>query len=105
MATFPPCTHGVHADDIARKDRQKWEVAQRLKFLSVQTCLLDIAKGNKGVTKDVSVYGTWTFLYVTWHYTEIFFSLHASLERSMLPLLLCSSAYGKTGLRFPMPSP
>ena len=56
MATFPPCTHGLHADDIARKDRQKWEVVQRLKFLSVQTCLLDIAHGNNGVTKDVSVW-------------------------------------------------
>ena len=56
MATFPPCTHGLHADDIARKDRQKWELVQRLKFLSVQTCLLDIAHGNNGVTKDVSVW-------------------------------------------------
>ena len=56
MATFPPCTHGLHADDIARKDRQKWEVVQRLKFLSVQTCLVDIAHGNNGVTKDVSVW-------------------------------------------------
>ena len=80
MATFPPCTHGIHADDVARKDRQKWEVVQRLKFLSVQTCLLDIAQGNNGVTKDVSVYGTWAFLYVAWHYAEIFFSRHASLR-------------------------
>ena len=79
MTTFPSCTHGMHADDVARKDRQKWEVV-RLKFLSVETCLLDIAQGNKGVTKDVSVYGTWAFFYVAWHYTEIFFSLHASLR-------------------------
>ena len=80
METFPPCIHGMHADDVARKDRQKWEVVQRLKFLSVQTCLLDITQGNNGVVKDVSVYGTWAFLYVAWHYTEIFFSLHASLR-------------------------
>ena len=80
MATFAPCTHGLHADDLARKDRQKWEVVQPLKFLSVQTSLLDIANANNGVTKDVSVYGTLAFLYVAWHYTEIFFSLHASLR-------------------------
>lgn len=55
-------------------------MVQCLKFLSVQTCLLNIANGNNGVTKDVSVYGTWAFLYVAWHYTEIFFSLHASLR-------------------------
>ena len=78
MATFPPCTHGLHADDVARKDRQKWEV-QHLKFLSVQTCLLDITQGNNSVTKDVSVYGTRAFLYVAWHYIKIFFSPHASL--------------------------
>lgn len=77
MATFPPCTHAV---DVPRKDRQKWDVVQRLEFLSVQTCLLDIAHGNNGVTKDVSVYGTWAFLYVAWHYTEIFFSLQVSLR-------------------------
>ncbi|CAH3193253.1 unnamed protein product [Porites evermanni] len=80
MATFPPCTYGLHADEVTRKDRQKWEVVQRLKFLSVQTCLLNIAHRKNGVTKDVSVYGTWAFLYVAWHYTEIFFSLHASLR-------------------------
>jgi len=42
-------------------------------------CLLDIAQGNNAATKDVSVYGTWAFLYVAWHYPEIF-SLHASLH-------------------------
>ena len=83
MATFPLCTHGMHADDVARKDRQEWEVVQCLKFLSMQTCLLGIAQGNNGVTKDVSVYGTWVFLYAAWHYTEIFFSLHASLHEGI----------------------
>ena len=36
--------------------------------------------GNNSVTKDVSVYGNSAFLYVTWHYIEIFFSLHAPLR-------------------------
>lgn len=80
MALFPPCVHGMHADDVARKDRQKWEVVQRLKFKSVQQCLLDISNGNNDTPKDATVYGTWAFLYVAWHYTEIFFSLHASLR-------------------------
>ena len=80
MATFSPCIHGMHADDFERKDRQKWEVVQSLKFKSAQNCLLDIAHGNDGVAKDVSVYGTWAFICVAWHYTEIFFSLHASLR-------------------------
>ena len=80
MTTFPPSIHGLRADDVSRKDRQKWEVVQRLKFLSVHKCLLDIVDGNNGATKDISVYGTWAFLYVAWHYTELFFSLHASLR-------------------------
>jgi len=74
-----PTVHGLRADDLNRNDRQKWEVVQRLKFKYVQKCLLDISSGN-GVHKDLSVYGTWAFLYVAWHYTEIFFSLHASLR-------------------------
>ena len=80
MNIFQPAVHNMRADDIARKDRQKWEVVQRLKFLSVQKCLLDICNGRNGAEKDVSVLGTWAFLYVAWHYTEIFFSLHASLR-------------------------
>ncbi|KAK3736078.1 hypothetical protein QZH41_006891 [Actinostola sp. cb2023] len=80
MTTFPPSIHGLRADDVSRKDRQKWEVVQRLKFLSVQKCLLDIVDGNNDATKHISVYGTWAFLYVAWHYTELFFSLHASLR-------------------------
>lgn len=28
METFPPAIHCMHADNIARKDRQKWEVVQ-----------------------------------------------------------------------------
>ena len=58
METFPPTVHCMHADDVARKDPQKWEVVQQLKFQSVQTCLIDIAHGNNCVTRDVSVYGT-----------------------------------------------
>lgn len=81
MAT---CTHGFHVDNMAGKDCQKWEVVLRLKFLSIQTCLIDIAYGNNSVTKDASVYGTCLFLYVCRHYTEIFFSLHASLCESIM---------------------
>ena len=73
MATFPHFAHGIHVDKV--EDRQKWEVMQCLKFLSVQMYLLDITHGNSGVAKDPSMYGTWAFLYVAQHYTEIFFSV------------------------------
>lgn len=79
MQCFLPSVHGLRVDDVNRKDRQKWESVQRLKFLSVQKCLLDISQGTNGVPKDPSVYGTWAFLNVAWHYTEIYFSLHTSL--------------------------
>lgn len=58
METFPPAVHGMRAEDINRKDRQKWEVVQRLKFLPLQQCILDIANGVNGATKDVSLLGT-----------------------------------------------
>ena len=51
-----------------------------MKFLSLQRCLLDIANGNNGAKKDVSVLAPWAFICVVWNYIEIFFSLHASLR-------------------------
>jgi hypothetical protein len=44
VESFLPMVHGLRADDVDRRDRQKWEVVQRLKFKSVQKCLLDIVE-------------------------------------------------------------
>lgn len=67
MRTFSHCVHGLHQDDVNRKDRQKWEVVQRLTFKRVLKCLLDISTGADGIKRDPSVYGTWAFLSVAWH--------------------------------------
>ena len=80
MRVFPQIVHGLRLDDVNRRDRQKWEIVQRLKFKQVLQCLMDIFEGTGEIVKDVSVLRTWAYLYVAWHYIEIFFSLHASLR-------------------------
>ena len=80
MRVFPQIVHGLRLDDVNQRDRQKWEIVQRLKFKRVLQCLMDIFEGTGEIGKDVSVLGTWAYLYVAWHYIEIFFSLHASLR-------------------------
>ena len=32
MRVFPQIVHGLRLDDVNRRDRQKWEIVQRLKF-------------------------------------------------------------------------
>ena len=80
MQLYDPAVDGIHLDRVNRRDRQKWEIVQRLKFRRVLQCLLNIATGADGVQKGASVYGTWGFRTVAWHHTEIFFSHYASLR-------------------------
>ena len=68
MRVFPQIVHGLRLDDVNRRDRQKWEIVQRLKFKRVLQCLMDIFEGTGEIVKDVSVLGTWAYLYVAWHY-------------------------------------
>ena len=94
--SFPIEVHGLREEDVTRKDRQNWASCQRLTYLKVQDCLQKLIAGD-GVRPNQTVLGTWAYIYIIWHYMEIFVSLHASLHERVVYAGLVTTFLGIWG--------
>ena len=74
--------HGLQQSDVDCPDRMNQESAQQLLFAKVRNCLSRINTGEVQPQEDVI--GSINYLYMTWRYVEIFYSLSASLLEGVI---------------------